>query len=145
MTSNAKRDAAAEEYINESILHTLRDEPAWHYSVIDFKAGYNYRDAEVAELRAEIKLQQRELEALSNSVNTYDKINDSLKQQVAIKDEAIEVVLKELEQIRWMGKIQLPCPDGIKGCAVYHAKFNEQSIYAREVIIRINKLLGREG
>lgn len=40
------------EYINEAIPHTLRDEPAWHYSVIDFEKGF---DAGVAEMRAQVE------------------------------------------------------------------------------------------
>ena len=52
---NKIRDELAGEYINESIPHTLRDEPAWYYSVIDFSngfdAGVNQRQEENAALK----------------------------------------------------------------------------------------------
>ncbi len=37
-----KRESMANDHaFTKGIAHTLRNEPAWHYSIIDFKSGFN--------------------------------------------------------------------------------------------------------
>lgn len=105
------------DYINESIPHTLRDEPAWHYSVIDFEKGF---DAGVAEMQAQVDELKKALEyqmdryaELDTKPSDFQIIEhqgdmiDSLKAQVEIALKAMEtvhdnVIFEALDQIQKM-------------------------------------------
>lgn len=62
----------------------------------------------------------------------------------SMRDEAFSELAKEriisselqhaLEEIKQLGKTQIPCPDGIAGCAVYHGRYNAQSELAKSAL-----------
>ncbi len=119
MTSNAKRDAAWEKYKDEN---KPKGQAKFYYK--DNRHywcdGYSYRDAEVAELDSALDLQGKVL-------RRYTEENESLKQQVAIKDEVIAVAI-----------------DGLESYCEYDVVTNSYPEFARKALHSINTLLGRE-
>lgn len=165
MTSNAKRDALAEQERIYEPKYGGKDHSGYDtlmkYEVNDereecFIKGWDAREAEVAELQAEIKLQRRELEALSNSVNTYDKINDSLKQQVETLKSEARLHNTIVTQLQRGHTAQLKTRDEAINAIIF--RLNEMStwytgsegagdLFQEEIIdllTKINTLLGRE-
>jgi len=58
------RDEQAEKYsFTNGVPHTKRKEPAWHYSILDFKAGFDKGAEEMA------KIKDAQIEKLVNACN----------------------------------------------------------------------------
>lgn len=78
------------EYINEAIPHTLRDEPAWHYSVIDFEKGF---DAGVAEMQVQVEFLKMYFNpkdtSFKNMIETFSELSDEQKQALINLTEAL--------------------------------------------------------
>lgn len=86
----AKRDELAEKYsFSNGTAHTLRTEPAWHYSQLDFKQGF---DAAVKLLSEELAAREAEIEEMRKSLNI-----------VAMRPviDSVELILCKQELNKW--------------------------------------------
>ena len=93
-----KRDEMADKQAFEKgNAHTLRTEPAWHYSLIDFKTGF---DAGYALAKSE------QDEALSKAVECLEKIASPLGPHPDVcslarsMEDAAQVTLAEIRKIQ---------------------------------------------
>ncbi len=112
--SNAKRDAAAREHQNQIDEEFGSASLELEYDA--FIKGYDFRDAEVAELRAQLK----------------------------IKDEALSVAVKALEY--YMDNCAVCAYElaGGDGAPSGYIPYDERWVKATQATHKINKLLGRE-
>ena len=79
---NKRKQELSGEYINEAIPHTLRDEPAWHYSVIDFEKGFDAGVAEMQKQIDELKKSNTEMSDLIYSEDGYIASQDEMRKQI---------------------------------------------------------------
>lgn len=74
---SSERDLKALDWaFSRGIAHTLRDEPAWHYSLIDFSKGWDQamQSEEVNKLREENLIMREALEFYSKEENQVGSI-----------------------------------------------------------------------
>ena len=119
--TNAKRDAAAREF--------CKDWPSDMYCPNDltlfYEKGWDARDAEVAELMAQVAEWKTK-----DAVRLWNE-NEALKQQLKTRDEAIELAVREITKQHLVWSHNDLC---MAECTWLCAALD-----------RINTLLGREG